>query len=68
MNTAAIAFSLILTIFTPSHDGGQARADVWVLDHGLTAEDCMAELSVKTPDQEALPSGQVLSCTIDQDF
>lgn len=67
MNTVAnLAFSLILTVFAPSADNGLARADVWVIDHNLTAEDCIEALENRTngPDNQI----GILSCTLDTDI
>lgn len=69
MNTAAIAFSLILTIFAPSPDNGMARADVWVIDHNLTAEDCTQALVNRAESEpEVGDSIGILSCTADTDL
>jgi hypothetical protein len=61
---AALAFSLILTVFTTSADHG-ARADIWVLDTGMTAEDCTAELVLHHGDEQA---AGILSCTLETDI
>lgn len=65
-NVANLAFSLILTVFAPSADNGLSRADVFVLDHNLTAEDCVAALEREhNPNADSVG---ILSCTLETDI
>jgi len=65
--TASIVatFALIVTTFYPM-DAELARANVIVLDHGLTPEECMKKLREHTPDEYGTQS--ILSCSFDYDF
>jgi len=61
-----ITFAFILTIFMSSNDGTLAKADVHVLDRGLTAEDCMSLLEAQDADKERTIG--IYSCSLDYDF
>lgn len=65
MDITAITFALIVTVFTPQPEG-LAKADVFVLDYNLTAEDCMDMLQQRDPDQYGEHS--VLACSFNYDF
>lgn len=64
---STITFALIVTLFTAQPSGDRpATADVMILDRGLTAEDCMRELSVYAPIMEEAHG--IYSCSLDYDF
>ena len=60
-----ITFAFILTIFM-AQDDGLAKADVHVLDRGLTAEDCIGLLEAQDADKERTIG--IYSCSLDYDY
>jgi len=62
---ANVAFALVVTLFTPQTDG-LARADVFVIDHNLTAEDCFDAMSQLDPNKYG--DNSTISCSFDYDY
>jgi hypothetical protein len=59
-------YMLVAFVFTPSDDGGLARADAIVINHTLEAQECMDILdTLQTTDHEG---GPIWACTVQTDF
>jgi hypothetical protein len=65
ITVANVAFALIVTVFSPQTEG-LARADVFVIDHNLTAEDCFGMMQELDPNKYG--DNSTISCSFDYDY